>query len=463
MQRGNAVDRETPHDRQIGHSDLGDLPLLDDRHAPHAFVVARPAAGDLLHETGIDFKDDLQQTWQQLPEQRQRPALQRFRQQRVVGVGHGPAGDLPGLLPPQPLLVHQNAHQFRHRAARMGIVQLEAVALGKRAEIALIDHHPAFDHVLQAGRSQEILLAQSQYLAVLAGIVRIEHHGDIFGFVLGGNRLGIVAGIELAQVEGVCRDRLPEPQRIDGSVAITGNRDVVRHGQHIAGIDPADTIFTVLVMVMLATAAEAHALGIFRAFHLPGIAVPQPVVRLFDLAAIDDALAEHAVFITQAIAHHRQLQRGAAVQKTGRQPPQAAVAQPGVGLGFGQFLQLDPQVFKRLGRRIGNAQVQHRIAQRAPHQEFQRQVIAPLAVGLHMGIAGLLPAFHQPVTHDQRQRLVIVVDRIAVLVLPQVIGEIMPEIADQAGNVHRQRRQLGQAGRMDCFTLLFLHHVYSFL
>lgn len=45
----------------------------------------------------VDFVDDLQVSWEQFLHQLDRPALQGFRENRVVGVGKGPCGDVPGL------------------------------------------------------------------------------------------------------------------------------------------------------------------------------------------------------------------------------------------------------------------------------------------------------------------------------------------------------------------------------
>ena len=44
------------------------------------------------------------------------------------------------------------------------------------------------------------------------------------------------------------------------------------------------------------------------------------------------ALVEHAKLVADAIAGHRQAKRRAAVQETGCQSPEAAVAEPGIDL-----------------------------------------------------------------------------------------------------------------------------------
>ena len=201
VQFGNAVHREAADDGEIGHAHLGIRPFLDQGQPRQAAVVAWPAPGHLGQETGVDLVDDVHQPRQQLAEHAHRPLLQGLRQQGVVGVGHGAAGDGPGLIPAEAILVHEQAHQFRHGAAGMGVVKLEDVLGGELAEVATVPHHPAVEHILEAGRGEEVLLLEAQFLAVLAGIVGVEHHGDVLGDVLGRHGFGIGTGVELAQVE----------------------------------------------------------------------------------------------------------------------------------------------------------------------------------------------------------------------------------------------------------------------
>ena len=69
-----------------------------------------------------------------------------------------------------------------------------------------------------------------------------------------------------------------------------------------------------------------------RPRDLPRVRAAQPVVRLLVLPAVLDRLAEDAVLVAQPVAHGRELQRRHRVEEAGRQPPEPAVAQAGVGL-----------------------------------------------------------------------------------------------------------------------------------
>jgi hypothetical protein len=50
--------------------------------------------------------------------------------------------------------------------------------------------------VLEAGRDEEVLLLDAQLLALLRGVIRVEHAGDVLGLVL-----GVDGGVILGRVE----------------------------------------------------------------------------------------------------------------------------------------------------------------------------------------------------------------------------------------------------------------------
>ena len=103
---------------------------------------------------------------------------------------------------------------------------------------------------------------------------------------------------------------------------------------------------------------------------------------MLDLAAFDDRLREHAVFVADAVAEGRQAQRGHRIQEARGQPAQAAVAQRGVGLVLLDVLELLRLLRQCIGGLALQFQCSQRIAQRASHQEFHRQVAHPPAAAL---------------------------------------------------------------------------------
>ena len=71
------------------------------------------------------------------------------------------------------------------------------------------------------------------------------------------------------------------------------------------GAQPTGSKTAFAAALQLGVTAEADPLCVLGAFQLPGVAVPQPVVGLLHLMAVLDALAEHAVLVTQSVAYHR--------------------------------------------------------------------------------------------------------------------------------------------------------------
>ncbi len=86
---------------------------------------------DAIEEARVDLVDDLQMARQQPLHQRDRPLLQRLRQQRVIGVAERALGDRPGALPGQRRLVDEQAHQLGHGQRGMRVVQLDRHLVGE--------------------------------------------------------------------------------------------------------------------------------------------------------------------------------------------------------------------------------------------------------------------------------------------------------------------------------------------
>ena len=140
--------------------------------------------------------------------------------------------------------------------------------------------------------------------------------------------------------------------------------------------------------------------------NFPRIAVAQPVVRLFDLETVGDMLQEHAVFITDAVADHWQLQCGAAVHEAGRESAEAAVAQTRIRLLINQVFEHNRERVHCFAGLVLDIKIQQMVTQRAPDQEFERHIIGPAGTGLLVAFPCLAPLRHDAVTHRQRQSLV---------------------------------------------------------
>src|SRR4051812_28495100 len=86
--------------------------------------------------------------------------------------------------------------------------------------------------------------------------------------------------------------------------------------------------------VHLERAAELDFYCLVQTTHLPRVVTAQPMVRAFALPAVFDGLLEHAIFISQSVAHRRQLHRRHRVEKTSGESPEASVSKAGIRLLF---------------------------------------------------------------------------------------------------------------------------------
>ena len=316
----------------------------------------------------------------------------------MVGIGHAPGRDLPGLFPLQAFLVDENAHELGYRDGRMRIIHLEDIVAREVLVVrSALSVFPDANRILQTRRRKEILLPESQHLAALAGVVRIENHGDVLGIVLRRHRLGVGTGIEFIEVELVGCRCLPQPQGIHRPVAIAGDRQVIGNGEDIIRIDPAHPVSALLVLVDLGMPAEMDALRILRPLEFPGVAVAQPVIRLLDLPAVPDFLPEHAVLITDSVADDRKLQCCATVDKAGGETSETAVAEAGIRFVLHNLFGIKEHVVQCTLDLGLQSHVQNVIAERPPDQELERHVIGSSNTGFLVLDPGIAPVGDQPV------------------------------------------------------------------
>ncbi len=327
----------------------------------------------------------------------------------------------------------------------MGVVHLEHIVFGELHQIAVAGGAPLAEDILQARGSKEILLAQAQFAAVLAAVVGVEHHRDVLGLVLRLHRLAITAGAEFVEVEFVGGGGLPQAQGVDRAIAVAGDRHVVGNGEHVGGVDPARARDAGGVAEMLDAPAKVHAAGELGTLDFPRVAGAQPVVGLLLLITVLDALAEHAVFVANAITHDRQLKGGAAVHETGGQAAEAAVAQAGVGLLLDDLFQRVAEALQRFARRRVKTEIEDMVTQCAADEEFERQVVGATPARLVARGVGVHPVGHDAVAQGPGERMVGIQRRGAVRTAQMVILVTL-EITAQRLGVGGQRLQRKRAG-----------------
>ena len=318
----------------------------------------------------------------------------------MVGVREGAPCDVPRLVPPQPCLVEQDAHQLGNGHRRMGVVELDGGLLGEIAPIRIAAAKAPHQVGERAG-DQEILLQEAQSLSPAGGVVGVQDPRQGLGGQGLGQRADEVAAAESLEVEIVGSGRRPQTKRVDRLAAVADHRPVERNAEQDRG-PPGDGLQ--LARAQLERSVELHFDGFLQPRHFPGVLPAQPVVRLLDLPAVLDRLPEDAVLVAQAVTHRRQGKGRHGVKKARGQAPEPAVAEAGIGLRLDQR-RIDVALpFDELERHLGQLRVDRVVHQRAAEQEFHRKVVHALRVLLLVRPLGQQPALGDHVAQRARHR-----------------------------------------------------------
>jgi hypothetical protein len=289
-----------------------------------------PACRDFVEEGAVDQVDDLQVTRQQSLEERDRPDFECLGQQRVVRVREHAARDFPRGLDGNLVLVDQQPDEFGNGQRRVRVVQLDRDRVGQRVEATTFGE-VLRQHVLQAGADEEVLLLETQFLALRRGVVGVKNARDVLGLCLRRRRLDVPARIELLDVERRDRPAGPQPQVVDRGAAVARDQLVETHGPDVLRLDPAVARAARGVLGADAPAAKAHDVPRVVARDFPRTALTHPRARDFALPAVlVDDLRENAVVVANAVADGRKLQRGKRIEETRGEAPEAAVAEAGI-------------------------------------------------------------------------------------------------------------------------------------
>jgi hypothetical protein len=165
-------------------------------------------------------------------------------------------------------------------------------------------------------------------------------------------------------------------------------------------------VFTGFVLDGANAPAELDFLGVFLAAYAPGVAVVQPVIRLFHLIAVFDMLLKNTEMVAYTATVSRIPQSGKRIQETRRKPPKAAVTQPRVLLGLLSQVHIDAQLVQGFLHRMGKGKVKDCIAHKPPHQEFHRQVIHGFYVHFFKLLVGGYPVFRNNFFNREGQRVI---------------------------------------------------------
>jgi len=300
VQARHAIDAVGAEERQVTHAHAATIVFFDQRHSAQHVKIVDTFGAQRVDVLGIDQVDDLHVPRQHAFHQAYRPGFQRLGQQGVVGVGQGFDRDLPSGVPSDVVQIHQLAHQLGHGDGRVGVVELDRRVFAQ-AQYRAMHVFVAAQQVLQRGGDEEVFLTQAQLLPCFGAIRRVKHPGDAFSAGHFGNGAQVVTGVEALQVQVLHRPCTPQAQGVDACTAPTDHRRVIGHGAHgLAGRPHLDQLAGGVRQGFHA-AAKADRVDHFSALELPRVAEIQPAFGLLLLPAIDNRLAEQAMFITDAI------------------------------------------------------------------------------------------------------------------------------------------------------------------
>ena len=317
----------------------------------------------------------------------------------MVGVGENAAALTPGIGPQHAVHVAKQAHQLGDADRRVRIVEVDRDLIGQIVQGTVL-FEVMEDDVLQRGRNEEIFLTQTQFASGRRTVVRIQHPGNVFKAVLELGGASVIAGIEGVEVDLRRRIGLPQAQRADPLGTMTGDHIVVS-----IGLDGFGSVPLRPFAIVFGGTAEMHGEMRAGAAEFPDVLLHQPVIRVLDLAAIDNRLGKHAVFVTHAIAPGGQLQRRHRIEEAGRQTSQTAVTERRIRLALDDLCQ-GRRAFAGEHLLCWFTQVKRRkrVIQSPPDQELHRQVINPPRFFRPVFLLGLHPALGELGAADQTER-----------------------------------------------------------
>src|SRR5215813_9366214 len=228
MNCGDAVGAVRANDSQVGHSDMFLWTFFHEAHPLDAAFVTRISRTHFIKQASIDLEDNFQMTRQDRLKPCERPFLESFGEQCVVGVRQSPLCELPSLVPAEMRFIEQNPHQLRNCHRWMCIVELDGDFIWKRTPVKIVCSETSHEIRERTG-DEKVLLYKTQSLSHARVVIGIQHAGQRFRLECLSQRANKIAAAELLKVEKILRRRSPEPQRINGLATIPNDWAIKRN------------------------------------------------------------------------------------------------------------------------------------------------------------------------------------------------------------------------------------------
>ena len=157
-----------------------------------------------------------------------------------------------------------------------------------------------------------------------------------------------------------------------------------------------------LLALVVDVAAEADGVALAGAAELPGDVLLGPGIGLLDLFTVLDDLAEHAVFVADAVTDGGDAQGGEAVHETGGEATEATVTKTGITFFGDDFIDVLPQFSECFAHGVIDVFGNQRVRQGTAHQEFHGEVVDAAQVFAVQVQGGLQPAFGGKIAHSKQ-------------------------------------------------------------
>ena len=287
----------------------------------------------------------------------------------------------------------------------MGVVELERDLVGEQLPDLAVAHAESVHDVAHRAGDQEVLLRQTQSAPGLDVVRRVEHPVDRLDPLAFRHRLHEVALGEDLEVELATPPRVPQPQERRGVGAVAGDQHVVGHPVDLAPVGPGRSMGAAFFRrAPVDPAAESDRHRAVGALDLPREAFLEPGVRMLDLPAVVELLAEHPVVVAQAVAVGGVVESRERVQEAGGEPAEAAVAETGVGLLVDDGVEVEAELLHRLAGGVEEPGGDQVVAQQPAEQVLHRQVVDHLRPGRVIGAAGEDLAVDDGLAHGPPER-----------------------------------------------------------
>ena len=377
MQLGYAVYAVGSSAAEVSHVDLT---ALDNGHLGNSVAVLG-SVEQILAVAAVDLADDGVDSREDLLNEALIPLLKRLSHNGVVGVSEGVGNDVPSLLPAVAALVEEYSHQLRDSEGRVSIVDVDSNLLVEVLQCAVYVHVAHYD-IADGSGAHEILLAQTERLALEVVIVRVKDLGNSVSDVVSAHSLGVVAGVEAVHIEG---HGLGAPQTELGNAlaVVAGNVHIVGNSVYCGVVDVLEVV-VVILPVLVDLTIEVYLDSLVGNRNEPSAAAGEPVIGKLGLPAVNDLLLEDTVLITDRVTGSGIVAGSEAVHVAGCKSAQTAVAEACVRFLVVNAVYLDAHIIEGFLSNVLHAEVVEAGLEGAAHQELHGEVVNLLSA---LGVA----------------------------------------------------------------------------